>query len=165
MSLNPHDARLHVRLAHDYETLDRPFDAAAHYQRALALDGAAGASQVEAHVGLSGLYGRAYQFDEARTHGQAALALAPDHRGAHQNMAVVCDTQGLAEDAEAHRERAYRGAPLIVTRAARPRRRVLTLASAGTRQFAGSLSDSALTLRPPALVHRLRRRGRAGTGL
>jgi hypothetical protein len=45
-------------------------------------------------------------------------------------LATVSDCEGRAEEAEAHRERAYRGAALLVTRTARPRRRVLTLASA-----------------------------------
>ena len=58
------------------------------------------------------------------------MKLAPDARGAHQNLAAVCDHEGCAEEAEAHRERAYRAAPLIITRAPKPRRRVLTLASA-----------------------------------
>jgi tetratricopeptide (TPR) repeat protein len=130
LSLTPHDADLQLRLGRLYETLDRPFDAAARYQRALALKSASEAAQVEAHVGLSGLFGRAYQFEQARRHAEAALALEPGHRGAHQNLAAVSDAQDFAEEAEAHRERAYRGAPLIVTRAAIPRRRVLTLASA-----------------------------------
>jgi hypothetical protein len=82
-------------------------------------------------VALCGLFGRAGQFAEARAHGEAALARAPESRAAHQNLAAVCDHEGRLDEAEAHRERAFRGAPLIVTRAARPRRRVLTLASAG----------------------------------
>jgi tetratricopeptide (TPR) repeat protein len=130
LSLQPHDAGLNARLARLYEVLDRPFDAAARYQRALASEGASAAARVEAHVGLSGLFGRSRQFEQARRHAAAALKLAPGHRGAHQNLAAVSDTQGLAEEAEAHRKRAYCGAPLIVTRAAHPRRRVLTLASA-----------------------------------
>ena len=130
LSLTPHDADLNARLARLYEALDRPFDAAARYQRALALGEASQAAVVEAHVALSGLYGRASQFAEARRHAHAALALAPGHRGAHQNLAVVCDAQAQPEQAEVHREFAFRGAPLIVTRSARPRRRVLTLASA-----------------------------------
>ena len=120
---------LHLRLGRHYEALDRPHDAAARYQEALRLNGGA-AAEIEAHLGLSGLFGRAGQFVEARAHAEAALALAPDARGVHQNLAAICDHEGRDAEAEAHRERAYRAAPLIVTRAAAPRRRVLTLASA-----------------------------------
>ncbi len=129
LALAPAAADLHVRIAGVYETLDRPFDAAARYQRALMLDGGASV-EVDAHVGLSGLYGRSGQFAEARAHAEAALKLAPGARGAHQNLAAVCDHEGREAEAEAHRESAYRAAPLIVTRAPSPRRRVLTLASA-----------------------------------
>jgi hypothetical protein len=79
---------------------------------------------------LSGLFGRASQFGTARAHAEAALALAPDAQGVHQNLAAICDHEGRFEEAEKHREQAYRAAPLIITRAARARRRVLTLASA-----------------------------------
>ncbi len=130
LSLAPLDAGAHVRLGRLYEALDRPHDAAARYLRALALSPGE-ADDVEAHVALCGLFGRAGQFAEARAHGEAALKLNPDARAAHQNLAAVCDHEGRLEQAEAYRERAYRGAPLIVTRAHRRRRRVLTLASAG----------------------------------
>jgi tetratricopeptide (TPR) repeat protein len=130
LALDPLDPRPLVRLGRLYEALDRPHEAANRYQRALALKAGA-ADAVEGHIGLSGLYGRAGQFAEARAHAQAALKLDPDARGAHQNLAAVCDHEGRHEEAEAHRERAFRGRPLIATRAANPRRRVLTLASAG----------------------------------
>jgi tetratricopeptide (TPR) repeat protein len=128
-ALAPEAAETRVGLGRLYEALDRPFDAAARYQQALALSGDQ-AAWVEAHVALSGLFGRAGQFAEARAHAEAALRLAPDTRGAHQNLAAICDHEGREGKAEAHRERAYRGAPMIVTRAAAPRRRVLTLATA-----------------------------------
>ena len=129
LSLAPEDAELNARLGRLYLTLDRPFDAAARYQRALALNPAP-PTQLEAHVILSALHGRALQFARAREHAEAALRLAPDNQGAHQNLAAVCDHEGREGEAEAHRERAYRVSPLIVARAPRPRRRVLTLASA-----------------------------------
>jgi hypothetical protein len=124
--LAPDQADLNASIGRLYEALDRPFDAAARYQRALAL----APGLIEPHLALSGLFGRAGQFVEARAHAEAALALQPASRGAHQNLATICEHEGFAEKAEAHRERAYRGAALIVTRAAQPRRRVLTLASA-----------------------------------
>ena len=129
LALAPGACDLHLRLGRLYEALDRPHDAAAQYQAALRLNGDR-AAETEAHVGLSGLFGRAGQFAEARTHAEAALALAPEVRGAHQNLAAICDHEGRTDEAEAHRERAYRTAPLIVSRAVAPRRRVLTLASA-----------------------------------
>jgi tetratricopeptide (TPR) repeat protein len=127
--LQPTAPALHLRLGRLYEALDQPHDAAARYLEALRLKGGA-AVEIEAHTGLSGLFGRAGQFAQARAHAEEALALAPEARGAHQNLAAICDHEGRLAEAEAHRERAYRAAPLIVTRAAAPRRRVLTLASA-----------------------------------
>ena len=129
LSLAPTAASLHLRLGGLYEALDQPHDAASRYLETLRLKGGA-AADTEAHIGLSGLFGRAGQFAEARVHAEAALALAPGARGAHQNLAAICDHEGRFAEAEAHRERAYRAAPLIVTCAAAPRRRVLTLASA-----------------------------------
>ena len=128
-ALNPDEAEPLARLGAHYLKLDRPFDAAARYQRALALRPAR-ETEIEAHVALSALHGRALQFQAARAHAEAALKLAPDHQGAHQNLAAVCDHEGREDEAEAHRERAYRRSPLIASRARNPRRRVLTLASA-----------------------------------
>jgi Flp pilus assembly protein TadD len=130
LALAPDRAHLHARLGNLYETLDRPFDAAARYQDALALGPARIDTRLLAHLGLSGLFGRASQFDEARRHAEAALALDPHSQGAHQNLAIIDDCEGRAKQAEAHREAAYRGRALIVTRSRAPRRRVLTLASA-----------------------------------
>ncbi|MDE3175667.1 MAG: tetratricopeptide repeat protein [Pseudomonadota bacterium] len=128
-ALDPEAAEPLARLGAHYLKLDRPFEAAARYQRALTLAPAA-ATRIEAHVALSALHGRALQFGPARAHAEAALLLAPEHQGAHQNLAAVCDHEGRDDEAEAHRERAYRRSPLIVARAPHPRRRVLTLASA-----------------------------------
>lgn len=128
-ALNPDAAEPLARLGAHYLKLDRPFDAATRYQSALAL-GPARETQIEAHVALSGLHGRALQFEAARAHAAAALKLAPGHQGAHQNLAAVCDHEGREDEAAAHRELAYRHSPLIVSRAQNPRRRVLTLASA-----------------------------------
>ena len=127
--LAPARGDLHLQLARLLEALDRPQDAAARYQQALRLHSGE-AAEIEARVALSGLFGRAGQFAEARAHAEAALALQPEARGAHQNLAAICDHEGRVAEAEAHRERAYRAQPLIVTRAVAPRRRVLTLASA-----------------------------------
>jgi Flp pilus assembly protein TadD len=130
LALAPREAQLRARLGRLYEALDRPFDAAASYNQALALPCERIEARLESHLALSGLFGRANQFVEARRHAEAALALEPLSQGAHQNLAVIADCEGRPAEAEAHREAAYRGRPLIVTRARRPRRRVLTLASA-----------------------------------
>jgi hypothetical protein len=117
-----------VRLGRLYEALDRPQAAAGHYLRALAAHPSP-AGAIEAHVAMCGLYGRAGQYALARAQGEAALRLDPNSRPAHQNLAAVCEHEDDSQAAEAHRERAFRGAAVIVTRAPAPRRRVLTLAS------------------------------------
>jgi Tfp pilus assembly protein PilF len=130
VELAPDAADLRVRCGQLLEAADRPLDAAAAYGAALSREPSPQAC-VAAHVSLSGLFGRAGQFGTARAHATSALALDPEHQGALQNLAAICDHEGLREDAEAHRARAYRGRALIVERSPQPRRRVLTLASAG----------------------------------
>jgi tetratricopeptide (TPR) repeat protein len=130
VQLAPDCADRRVELGELQEALNRPQEAAAAYEAALTLAPSRGA-RVAAHVALSGLQGRAGQFATARSHAESALTLDPRHQGALQNLAAICDHLGEVAQADAFRDRAYRGRALIVERAGNPRRRVLTLASAG----------------------------------
>ena len=128
--LAPQDADLRVRAGQLFEAAERPFDAAGAYRQALLL-GPSRAASLAAHTSLSALHGRALQFDRARAHAEAALAIEPQHQGAWQNLAAICDHEGLFADAEHCRWRAYGGRAVVTERAPEPRRRALMLASGG----------------------------------
>jgi len=129
VQLAPEAADLAVRWGQLLEAAEKPSEAAAAYQQALAGAPSLIAS-AEAHASLSRMYGKAGQFVEARAQAEATLALVPNHQGAWQNLAAICDHEGLLDEAQAHRERAYRGRALIVERSNNPVRRVMTIASA-----------------------------------
>ena len=157
--LAPEAADLRVELGRLREALGRPFEAAAAYEDALALVPSPTA-RVAAHVALSGLHGRAGKFAPARAHAEAGLALDPNHQGALQNLAAICDHEGRVEKAEAFRARL--SWPPFDRRARRqtapPR------SDSGQRrtgQFAGPAADSGRPLRQAGVVPRLCGRGPA----
>ncbi len=103
---------------------DRLLEAEACLRRALAL-----APDAAAHANLGAVLARLERAEEACLHLRAALAITPDLVAAHRNLAALL--AGTApEAAQAHRDAAYRTRPVLVRAAARPRRRVLVLATA-----------------------------------
>ncbi|MDE2334229.1 MAG: hypothetical protein KGK10_06785 [Rhodospirillales bacterium] len=103
---------------------DRLVEAEACLRAALAL---APDAAIEANLGA--VLARLERGEEAGRHLRSALRRAPDLREAHRNLAALLAYTDPAA-AGRHRDAAYRGRPVLVRAAARPRRRVLVLASA-----------------------------------
>ncbi|HVN01763.1 MAG TPA: tetratricopeptide repeat protein [Caulobacteraceae bacterium] len=115
----------HLNLGLALIELERAAEARAHLNRTLELD----PTSAKAHANLSSLYYLAGRKDLAKAHAERALAIEPDLMSAHQNLAALLAEEQRPDEARVHRDRAYATRNLIVTTAARPRRRVLVLST------------------------------------
>jgi tetratricopeptide (TPR) repeat protein len=125
-ALHPDQPGPQFELGHAYAALDRPADAERCFKRALQL----APGSAEFHAALAALYLSVAMADAAEHYSRRALAIDPVHVVAAQTLASVLESRGEPGEAQALLERTYRRRALYLQRAAKPRRRVLVLATA-----------------------------------
>lgn len=110
---------------------DRLVEAEACLRRALAAapNTLAPADLAAAHTNLGAVLARLEHQEEACLHLRTALAIAPDLREAHRNLAALLEGTDRTTSLR-HRDAAYRGHAVLIREAARARRRVLVISSA-----------------------------------
>lgn len=89
---------LHYNLAIVLKALRRPLDAAASYERAIALR----PDHVNAHNNLGNVWKELGEPDKARASFARALQHNPGNADTHYNLGILCSDQGSFEEAEQH---------------------------------------------------------------
>lgn len=101
---------VHVRQAEQLYAEGRLVDAAAAYERALALEG----KDKTIHTALISAYARMGAWDKAESHYRAALAIDPAHSKAHYNFALLKAERGEYREAVAAFEKTLAADPADV---------------------------------------------------
>jgi Flp pilus assembly protein TadD/mono/diheme cytochrome c family protein len=141
LQLAPKSIALHDSVALLYLRINRPADAARHFEASAALQPDA----APAHFNLGTALALSGQIDRAVAEYRRALDLRPDYAQAHNNLAGMLLQQGRTADAIEHYQSAVRIDPRYVDAFANMAR---AYAIAGQREDAAAALESALRLSP-----------------
>jgi len=120
-------AEAHNNLGVAYKKRGKIDEAAASYRRALAIH----PDYAKALLNLGTAYFVKKDYPHAMECYQASLKLEPDQVEAHQNIALILTEAGCMDEAQQHRDSAYRKQAVFIDAAPNPLRSVLVLWAAG----------------------------------
>jgi tetratricopeptide (TPR) repeat protein len=123
LAITPNDSRMHLGLGDAYGELDLSAQALEHLGLAAALE----PSSKWAHANLGAMLYRSGDLAGAERHCRAALAIDPEMRSANRSLAGVLTDRGAADEARVHRDAAFAGASVQVSRVPAAAARVLLL--------------------------------------